>query len=216
MAREDAEIARNVNRCVDHIRRSHRNTEFYLAHFFAWLLRLRVRASYLQREDENAERRRACQLQGCPDCFEALLFHLLPPHFSFPVRVMCPGGNAALDQPQQARQSYAKDTQRDHRNKHGIRAVNARIARDKVTDAGDRCVQIGKHHADQTTANGQSEASDDKWQRRGQDDVGPKLALAATKSTSDFEQTCVDVFDSLIGIDDHWEESEKKNDGDFG
>src|SRR5262249_18350253 len=84
MVPEDAKIARNVNRRVNHIGRSHRNAELYFAHFFARLLRLRGCGLDLQSEDAEDERSYGCQDRRSLNCSEALLSHLAS-RFSFPV-----------------------------------------------------------------------------------------------------------------------------------
>ena len=115
---------------------------------------------------------------------------------------MHPGRDALLDETQQTSQSNAQKTQRCDGYKHRVGAIGAGVARNQITDTGYRRVEIREHHADQAAADGEPQTGHDVRHRRRQDNVNPKLSLAAAEGAADFGETVVDVFYALLGVDD--------------
>src|SRR6266478_7760830 len=87
-----------------------------------------------------------------------------------------PGRHVFLGEAQQRRERHAQKAERHDRHEHLVHLIGARGAHDQVTDAGDRGVKVGEHHADQSAPKRQPQSRHDERQRRRKHDIPPQLS----------------------------------------
>src|SRR5215471_18951460 len=86
-----------------------------------------------------------------------------------------PGRHVFLGEAQQRCEYQAEEAEWHDRHEHLVHLIGARGAYDQISDAGDRGIEIGEHHADQAASERQPQSRHDERQRRRQDDVPPQL-----------------------------------------
>src|SRR5713226_1005087 len=135
---------------------------------------------------------------------------------NFRLLAVLPGGDFSLDNFYQTNQDYSQSHQHNDGNKELGRFKGVGVLDYHIPKAGDRSKELRHYHSYQATSDREVDASQDEWERGGNDEVSPELALGRAKGAAHLKEIRAQILHPLLGIEQDWKDHEQENDHHLG